>query len=97
MPNVVKFRMRAADAQAPAPHGQAAYAVAPELASRFAELQSRTKRDIRNAILLLDLAAQHAREIAMKMSDPEVRNVFDEHIASIESLLQIARERALDL
>ena len=99
MPKVGKFRMRAADPRAPAAHDQAAVAdtAAPDYAFRFAELQSKTKREIRNTILLLDLAAQHAREIAMRMSDPDARKVFDGHIASIERSLEIARERVADL
>jgi hypothetical protein len=53
--------------------------------------------DIGNAILMLDLAAQHAREIAMRVSDPSAKKDFDEHISIIERLLELAREMAFKL
>ena len=55
------------------------------------------KGEIGNAVLMLDLAAQHAREIAARLADPMARKNFDEHIAMIERLLQLAREMALKL
>jgi hypothetical protein len=44
---------------------------------------------------MLDLAARHAREIASRLTDPTARKNFDEHIATIERMLQLAREMAL--
>ena len=46
---------------------------------------------------MLDLAAQHAREIAKLASDPAAKKSFDEHISMIERLLQLAREMAFKL
>jgi hypothetical protein len=46
---------------------------------------------------MLDLAAQHAREIAARLMDPTARKNFNEHIATIERLLQLAREMAFKL
>jgi hypothetical protein len=67
------------------------------LASRITGLQSAAKGEIGNAVLMLDLAAQHAREIAARLADPTARKNFDEHIAMIERLLQLAREMAFRL
>jgi hypothetical protein len=67
------------------------------LASRITGLQLEAKGEIGNAVLMLDLAAQHAREIAARLMDPTARRNFDEHIATIERLLQLAREMAFKL
>lgn len=68
-----------------------------ELASRITSLQSKAKGEIDNAVMMLDLAAQHARQIAKRVCDPKVKSEFDEHIATIDQLLEIARTMALDL
>lgn len=67
------------------------------LASRIIGLQSRARGEIGNAVHMLDLAAQHAREIAARLPDPISRKNFDEHIAVIERLLRLAREMAFKL
>jgi hypothetical protein len=46
---------------------------------------------------MLDLAAQHARQIAKRVCDPEMKENFDAQIATIEQLLQLARDMALEL
>ena len=46
---------------------------------------------------MLELAAQHSREIAARLADPTARKNFDEHIAMIERMLQLAREMAFKL
>lgn len=68
-----------------------------ELASRFTGLQSQAKGDIRNAVLMLDLAAQHARQLARRVCDPTMKKTFEQHISTIEQLLQLARNLALKL
>jgi hypothetical protein len=68
-----------------------------ELASRVASLQSKAKDEICNAILMLDLAAQHGREIAKRMRDPFTKERFDDQISMIEHLLQFTRDLALKL
>jgi hypothetical protein len=68
-----------------------------ELASRVTGLQSKAKGEIHHVILVLDLAAQHARQIARRMCDPMARKSFDEQISIIEHLLQVARDMALKL
>jgi hypothetical protein len=67
------------------------------LAFRIIGLQSEAKGEIGNAVLMLDLAAQHAREITSRLADPVARKNFDEHVAMIERLLQLAREMAFKL
>jgi hypothetical protein len=65
--------------------------------SRITGLQSRAKGEIGHAVLMLDLAAQHARDIAARLVDPMAKKNFDEHIAMIERMLQLARELAFKL
>ena len=59
--------------------------------------QSARKEDVFRAILLLDLAAQHARLLVKKTSDPSQREAFEAQISTIEQLLQLARDMALKL
>ena len=47
--------------------------------------------------MMLDLAAQHARQIAKRVRDPKVKSEFDEQIATIDQLIQVARKMALDI
>jgi hypothetical protein len=99
MLNVIAFRKNAAGSPGP---GQRRPPVdvevdIDELAGHVAGLQSKARGEIGNAILMLDLAAQHAREIAVRISDPSVKRAFDEHIAIIERLIELAREMAFKL
>ena len=97
MLNVVKFRQKAGAANgmlwvpADIDHDIA------EGACGAASPQANAADEIRNAILMLDLDSQQARQIATRVRDPLVRKDFDERISIIEQLLQIARERALKL
>lgn len=67
------------------------------VASRIISLQSQAKGKIQKAVLMLDLAAEHARKIAAEISDPAAKKDFDEHISMIERLLGLAREMAFKL
>jgi hypothetical protein len=100
MLNVIDFRKKAPcspDLSAQPPAANANVDIA-ELASRIIGLQSRAKGEIGNsAILMLDLAAQHAREIAARISDPAAKKNFDEHISMIERLLRLAGEMTFKL
>jgi len=97
MLNVVDFRERAQRSGEHERQPANADADIADLASRITSLHSRARGEIDSAVLMLDLAAQHAREIEKRMCGPLARNDFDEHIATIERLLQIAREMALKL
>ena len=59
--------------------------------------QSLRKEDIFRAILLLDLAGQHARLLVKQIADPARRENFQTQIATIDQLLQLARDLALKL
>jgi hypothetical protein len=55
------------------------------------------KDDIQRAILLLDIAAQQARMLVREIDDPSRRENFEAQLATIEQLLQIARDMASKL
>ena len=99
MLNVLEFRKmeRRSSASTARPPAASANIDIAALASRITDLQSEAKGEIGNAVLMLDLAARHAREIAARLADPTSRKKFDEHIAMIERMLRLAREAALKL
>jgi hypothetical protein len=99
MLNVIEFREKAPRSRGLMPPRAPANVGADisELASSIIGLQSKAKGEIGHAILMLDLAAQNAREIARLASDPAVKKSFDEHISIIERLLGLAREMAFKL
>lgn len=55
------------------------------------------KDDVHRAILLLGIAAQQARVLVREIADPCRRENFEAQIATIEQLLQIARDMASKL
>ena len=93
MLNVINFRERAQRSGERERHP--ADADIANLASRITSLHSQARGEIDSAVHMLDLAAQHAREIEKWMCDASAKKDFDEHIATIERLLQVAREMAL--
>ena len=99
MLNLVNLREKASPSREPGQRSQPANADADiaELASRITSLHSQARGEIDSAILMLDLAAQHAREIEKRMCNQSAGKDFDEHVATIERLIQIAREMALKL
>lgn len=60
-------------------------------------MQSKAKGEIFRCILLLDLAAQHARQIAKRIDDAAASKALAAQITLVEQLLQIAREMAAKL
>jgi hypothetical protein len=99
MMNVISFRKMAPRSRGPGSlHSpENAGADSSELVLRMADLQSKAKGEVFRAVLMLDLAAQHAHEIAKKIRDPATKQNFDAHISSIEQLLQLARDMAVKL
>ena len=99
MLNVIDFREKAPRLRERERQRQPASAEADiaDLASRITSPQAQARREIDSAVLKLDHAAQHARQIEKRMCGPSARKDFDEHVATIERLLQIAREMALKL
>ena len=84
MRNVIEFRKRAPSSIGPRQQRP------PADVEPGAEL-TRCVRGLRSK---LDLAAQQAREIAMRVPDASAKKNFDEHIAMIERLIKLAREMA---
>lgn len=97
MTNVIDFQTKPRHAFASARRSAGAGPAIQERTSRVRGLHSQAKAEVYKSILLLDLAAQHAREIEARLTDPDVRRAFEVHVDAIEEAIQIARERALDL
>jgi hypothetical protein len=85
MANVVSFRARAQQSDATQGDTPAAGNFVPGPAAPMADPPLMAVREMRNAVLLLELAALHAREISMKVGDPDDRKAFEAHILSIEN------------
>jgi hypothetical protein len=97
MSNVVCLR---ADRRARAPAGLPPPHIEDADAFRYARiigLQSKAKEEILRSIFLLELAAQHARQVAKRLDDPALNNNLGAQVAIVEQLLQIARGMALRL
>ena len=97
--NVIRFReMVPGDRGSRSPRPSARIgADTSELVLRIDDLQSKAKGEVCKAVLMLDLAAQHAHQISKKIRDPAAKQDFEAHISSIEHLLQIARDMAVKL
>ncbi len=93
MPNIISFQ-RPRSTRVPDPEPGSGL---PTFGPLVAELRSKAKREIHVSILALDLAAQHARQIVLKLRDPAVKAGFEAQIAIIERLLQIARDKTMKL
>jgi len=68
-----------------------------QLRSRIIDAQSKAREQIFRSILLLDIAAQHARQIAKRTDNQAVKKSLCDQVSLVEQLLQIAREMALKL
>lgn len=97
MSNVVNLRVAQSRASTLPPPSETFGADIADLVSRILGLQSKAKEEISHSILMLDIAAQHARQIAKQICDPAVKENFSAHVATIEQLLQLARGMALKL
>jgi hypothetical protein len=99
MLNVVKFEEEAARFRKAAtrPSPQGAVADIPSLVSRFRHLESKAKRELSDAILLLDLAVWHARQLVKTLGDPALKKLSEDDLLIIEELLQLARDKVLQL
>lgn len=97
MSNIIDFRSPRFESQP----DQAAAEQRPrdfsEAKNRAAELQSKAKKAVEHAILLLDLAMEQARQIASYMPDQLSKERLEAQIGIIEALLQIARDKAVRL
>ena len=94
MSNVVSFRVAQPRASRLRPPPESLDAGIAEMISRVTHLRSKAKDEIFQSILMLDIAAQHAREIARQIGDPAAKENLNAKIATIEQLLQLARDMA---
>lgn len=62
-----------------------------------ASVHQPSKQDVDRALLFLDIAARQARHLVMEIDNPSCRENFEMQIAAIEQLLQIAKDKALQL
>jgi hypothetical protein len=96
--NVVNFHEKASrfrkDATRPSPEGAVDI---PSLVSRVESLRSKARTELHDAILMLDLAAQRARQLGDIISDPALKKHFDDELLIIEELLQLARDKTSQL
>jgi len=69
----------------------------PGLVARAKGLQSKARTELGDAILMLDLAAQHARQLGKIIRDPALKKRFDDELLTIEELLQLARDKTSQL
>jgi hypothetical protein len=69
----------------------------PTLVSRVQGLQSKARTELHDAILMLDLAVQHARQLGKIIRDPARKKRFDDELLTIEQLLQLARDKTMEL
>ena len=69
----------------------------PDLVSRFRGLESKAKRELHDAILLLDLAALHAQRLVRALGDSALKKTFEDDLKLIDELLRLAREKTLQL
>ena len=97
MTNVIDFQTKPRHARAFAQRRGGAGPVIQDRRLQARCLHSGARTEVNKSILLLDLAAQHAREIQTWIPDPAVRRAFEIHVDAIEEAIQIARRRALDL
>ena len=97
MSNIVEFSPRTSRSRVAALAAEQGQAANIGLARCVEQPRSTVAKEISNVILLLDLAAQHAREIAVKVDDPEIRQAINSHVTSIEASLLIARGHVVSL
>lgn len=102
MSEVISFRQVGYSRLAPGPLSPKkidakAHREADETARSNAGQPSISGEDVRHAILLLDIAAQHVRFLVKEIADPSRRENFEAQMAAIEQSLQHARRMASNL
>jgi hypothetical protein len=65
-------------------------AITSEIRRRLAEV----KEDVRVTLLMLDLAAAHARRFSETTDDLQIRKQVEDHLAAMQELLEVARQKA---
>jgi len=97
--NVVEFHQEASRIRAGAGTRplEVADADLPMLVGRFKDLQSKAMTQLRDVILLLDLAAQQTRQLTRTFDDKALKKLIEEQLLIVENLLQVARDKMLQL
>ncbi len=67
------------------------------LVSDFRGLELKAKRELHEAILLLDLTAVHVGRLVQTIADPVQKKLFEDDLRIIEQLLELARHKAMRL
>ncbi len=99
MRNVVEFRQEASRIRTSAAghRPEVAGADLPGLVERFDDLHWKARTQLRDVILLLDLAVQQTRQLAKVFDDPALKKLIEERLLVVENLLQVARDKMLQL
>jgi hypothetical protein len=69
----------------------------PAHISRIGTFRAGAKEDIRQMILMFDVALMHGRLVIQSMDDPETRRRLEAHLGAIEEMLDLARVKAANL
>jgi hypothetical protein len=96
MSNIVSFR-KAQQARETTLPSMPEAGPALEISSLITGLQSKAKEEIHHSILMLDLAARHAREIGRRLNDPAMKQNFNAQVKTIEHLIRLAQDMAAKL
>lgn len=95
MSNVVKFRESIPSPANPADVPDVAE-VLLRSPGRIDEMPTRVRRNIRDIVLSLELAAMHLRRAAVQ-SDPNIEDCSEQYLAQAEELIEMARKKASEL
>ncbi len=82
------------------PNLEALAASLATLPTRTSEIRKRlneVKEDVRITLLMLDLAAAQARRFAETTRDLQIKRKVEDHLATIQDLLEVARQKAIAL
>jgi hypothetical protein len=100
MSNVAHFRKSIATESregAARREATATLCAAPERLSEIRNAQAQLKEDVRITVLMLDLAVAYARRFASASDDSQRTLNINGHLATIENLLELARQKAIAL
>lgn len=98
MSNVVYLKTSTAAVRAP--DLETLTASLSKLPTRTSEIRKRlteVKEDVRITLLMLDLAAAQARRFAETTHDLQIKRKVEDHLATIQELLEVARQKAVAL
>jgi hypothetical protein len=66
----------------------------PAFTSAIRRRLAEVKEDVRVTLLMLDLAAAHARRFAETTGDMQTRKQVEDHLAAMQELIEVARQKA---